>query len=62
MNRGSKGVEGKPGDESSSRKVPVATQSKVSAARTGEQQGAMQRKGKAKTESAARKRRTPFVL
>jgi len=50
MSKGSKGVEGKRGDESSNRKVPGATQSK------------MQRKGKAKTEGAARKRRTPFVL
>ncbi len=58
MNKGSKGVEGKAADESSRRSL--ATQSKPSAARTGEQQ--VRRKGKAKTEGAARKRRTPFVL
>lgn len=62
MNKGSKSIEGKTGGEASRRKLPVATQSKTSAARTGEQQGTVERQGKAKTEDAARKRKTPFVL
>jgi hypothetical protein len=63
MNKASKGVEGKPGDESSSRKVPAASQANGSIARSREQpQGASERKGKTKTEAMARKRRSPFVL
>jgi hypothetical protein len=51
MKRAGEGVAGKARDEASSRKGPAGTQQKE-----------LQRKGKAITETKARKRKAPFVL